>query len=590
MQYRYLGNPCRNFCFLGAIKINDPKDGREKVVLSSFVSGETGGLVFIDTESREGEWIELPGDEGAWALFLYNNEKLLVGTCGTRGYLHCLDLKSRTWAEPLRDENETYIWNLVQGSDGMVYGGTYPGCVLLRYNPQKHILENLGKVSEHEGNMYSRMVYGDVPGKIFINCGMKKSHVAAWDIETCTVKEFGKEGAIIKEANADFVCTETRGELDFYHPYTLEPLCKDTYASKLEKLLKDRNITDDRIPSDKGIGRMLKLKEGKLFGIRGQEYFILNKNDRHLKLERIPVEAPATGILTITSDPYNRIWGSSNFGQTIFCYNTDDGKYWNSSTVTNNGGEVYGMRWAEGKLFMSCYAGGDHVVYDPEKPWDQINNINPKTLKSVAPELIRPHAKSIIGPDGAFWTGWTARYGVYGGGLSRVDTGTLEVDSWYDPVPGQNIESLAAGDKYLYFTTNGWGNGLPEKVEPFYLCVWDTNGRIVWKMKFSEGEKPGKIGIIGSYGLISINDEIRVFDCRSMEFINTIKVGGHCSCIIEYNEDIAAVFCGKDMYFINPANSKMEHAIELPGYVGTATIGPKGEIYFACKTKLYKVV
>jgi hypothetical protein len=61
----------------------------------------------------------------------WQNEKLLIGTCGTYEYLHCLDLATREWAEPLRDEKESYIWNLCVGSDGLVYGGTYPGCVLL---------------------------------------------------------------------------------------------------------------------------------------------------------------------------------------------------------------------------------------------------------------------------------------------------------------------------------------------------------------------------------------------------------------------------------------------------------------------------
>lgn len=62
----------------------------------------------------------LPGDSGAWALLNLNNEKLLVGTCPDFGYLLCLELKTRTWAAPLKDPNETYIWKLAMGSDGNV--------------------------------------------------------------------------------------------------------------------------------------------------------------------------------------------------------------------------------------------------------------------------------------------------------------------------------------------------------------------------------------------------------------------------------------------------------------------------------------
>jgi hypothetical protein len=81
--YEYLEQPCRNFCFFKGILIQDPKDNKEKVVLSSFVAGGVGEVLIIDPESGEGETIKIPGDNGAWALFNYKNERLLVGTCGT---------------------------------------------------------------------------------------------------------------------------------------------------------------------------------------------------------------------------------------------------------------------------------------------------------------------------------------------------------------------------------------------------------------------------------------------------------------------------------------------------------------------------
>lgn len=587
MEYQYLSNPCRNFCLLNAIAINDPKDGREKVVLSSFVSGGVGGLVFIDVETGNGEWIDLPGDEGAWALLpIEEDKKLLVGTCGTRGYLHCLDMESRTWAEPLRDENETYIWNLVQGSDGMVYGGTYPGCVLLQYNPKTHVLKNMGKLSKYEGNMYSRAVW-QVPGYILINCGIQKLHISIWDIETNSVKAFGKEGAQVKDITSDYICTETDGELDFYDVKTLELLNMELIESKIKKWQEVSNINDKRIPSDKGIGKILKLENNRLFGVRGQEYFILDKKSEVLNLVKIPVSAPATGILTITSDDYGNIWGTSNFGQTIFCYNTENGKYTNTPAVCNNGGEVYGIRCINSKVYMSCYAGGDHVVYDPSMTWDQINNANPKTLCSVYPDLIRPGAKSVIGPDGAFWTGWTAGYGVYGGGISRLDPETNKVTVWKDIIPGQSIRSIASGDKYIYFTTSGWGNGLPEKIEPLFLGVLDTEGNLVWKKEFLKGERLGLIEIVGNFGLVNVDNEIRIFNCYTMEFINSIKMGNSCSCMVKKSSEQAFIFCGKELYLLNAEKGKLEYMLDLPGIVGTAAIDNKDNLYFAQNSSLY---
>ena len=268
---------------------------------------------------------------------------------------------------------------------------------------------------------------------------MEKPHITIWSIDTGNVKPFGKKGAQIIEIDSNYICTKTNGKLDFYDIKTFEHIENNLDIQKDEINQNRNNKTYQKILFDKGIGKILKLKDDRIFGIRGQEYFIVDTgsddsftygNGAALSLRKIPVDAPATGILTITSDNDECIWGSSNFGQTIFCYNTKSGEYFNTPAVCNNGGEVYGIRCINNKIFMTCYAGGDHVVYDPKKPWDQINNVNPKTLRSVAPELIRPGAKSIIGPDGALWTGWTAKYGVYGGGISRVDPDTYNVTEW----------------------------------------------------------------------------------------------------------------------------------------------------------------
>ena len=98
MKVQKLAKPSRNFCIFNGLVIDeDPKDGKEKYVVSSYVAGGIGRIVFIDTHSKEGEGISIPDDEGAWALhYLPEQGKLLVGTCSNFGYVHTLDLKTRT--------------------------------------------------------------------------------------------------------------------------------------------------------------------------------------------------------------------------------------------------------------------------------------------------------------------------------------------------------------------------------------------------------------------------------------------------------------------------------------------------------------
>lgn len=581
MEYKYLDQPSRNFCFLGSGLITDPADGREKIVLTSFASGATGRIVIIDPAGGEGESLEMPGDEGAWGLLCYNNEKLLIGTCSQYGYLHSLDLRTRKWLKPLRSGNETYIWNLTQGSDGMVYGGTWPGGRLLRYDARRHVLDDMGALSEYEGNMYLRWVFGEVPGRIFAGCGYDKPHVVCWDMETMKSTRFGKERAAIHKADKEYVCTVTDGIYDFYDPYTLQEIDGGRFIDKIKSPYEDHLLP-------KGSRIIGSLMDKRIVGVRGQEYFIIENGQKDPKFLKIPVEAPPTSMLTITADADGNIWGSSNFGQTIFCYDPKDGKYTNTPAVCDNGGEVYGIQCINGKVFMAAYAGGDHIVYDPTKPWDQINNINPVTLKSVAPKLIRPHARSVIGPDGAFWTGWTANYGTYGGGISRVDPVSCEVDLWYDPVPFQQIECLCSGPEYLYFTTAGEGNGLKTKVEPFYLCAFDPKGIITAKREFEEGKKPGPVSVVGEYGLVSVDDELLIFELEKLNIIKTIKLSSSCSCIIPYDSETAAVFSGHQLLLIKPVSGGIYDVCAIPGQVRSAVV-VNGEIYFEQRLSLYKV-
>ncbi|MEZ4837167.1 MAG: hypothetical protein R2873_35080 [Caldilineaceae bacterium] len=118
MQPELIGQPCRNFNILGSTFLDDPPDGREKVVLSNFsAAGATGNLIFVDPETGDGEAIPLPVDEGALAARPRRRHRRWWVRVRAAGYLHRLDLRSRSWAEPLRDDGETYIWNLCRGDD-----------------------------------------------------------------------------------------------------------------------------------------------------------------------------------------------------------------------------------------------------------------------------------------------------------------------------------------------------------------------------------------------------------------------------------------------------------------------------------------
>jgi streptogramin lyase len=579
MHCELLGQPCRNFQILGIAAFTDPRDGREKAVLSNFAAGAVGNIVIVDPLTGEGEDLALPGDNGAWAVLNWRDEKLLIGTCGQYGYLHCLDLESRRWAEPLRDEKEQYIWNLCLGEDGLVYGGTYPGCVLLRYDPARHALENLGRVSEVEGNLYSRMVYGGIPGHILIACGYAQTHLALWEIRTGKARRFGRPGAGVREVGADFLCTQVGEELDFYDLGTLEPLGED---------LRHRLRSGGPPARYQGMGFSVQLEDGRYLCTRGQEYYLEDGVEQRPPLRPIPAPRPATRIHTLTSDAQGKLWGSAGFGQTIFSFDPRTGETWNSQVVCDSGGEVYGMAFADGQLFMSCYSGGDHVVYDPAQPWNQVDHLNPRTLRAAGPALIRPSGRSLIGPDGHFWTGWMAAYGRYGGGLSRVRVDSLEVEIWTDPLGPQALMGLAADPQYLYLITGGGANGLPPQEGPFCFAVWDPEKGLVWQRAFPRGAVLHSVAAAGARVLVGVDSRLEIFDPQALSFEGQVELPGSCQLLVSDAAGKVLAFCGKEVGRVVPQDHSFALLGKAPGVVSAAVATPRG-VYCAIGTELHRL-
>ncbi|RIE05075.1 NHL repeat-containing protein [Cohnella faecalis] len=304
-------------------------------------------------------------------------------------------------------------------------------------------------------------------------------------------------------------------------------------------------------------------------------------------MKRIPVPAPATAIFTLQSDGQGRIWGASGFGQTIFRLDPASGKSWSSSSVCNAGGEVYGMQFAGGRLFLTAYVGGDHIVFDPDAPWDQLNNVNPRTLRSVAPELIRPEGRSAIGPDGGIWTGWSAKYGTYGGGLSRIDPATLAVEGWLDPVPGQQVAGVAADAKYVYFTTNGGASGLAHREVQCRFGVWAPGRGLIHEETFEPEQEAGNaIVAIGGNVLIGVGDDIWIFDPDRLAFVHSVPIGHASSWLVAIDDRIAGAYGGGQYWEIDAASGSGVFVSEVPGYV-RASVMHDGKLYFAVDSTLY---
>lgn len=575
-----VGEPCRNFCIFAQMILQDPRDGREKLVLSNFSSMSVGSLILIDTQNGAGEAIPLPGDSGAWALCQPDEDTLLVGTCEEHGYLHRLDLRTRTWAKTLSISGETYIWNLVLGSDGKVYGGTYPGCLLICYDPKLHQLETKGRMSPHPGNLYTRHVYAGIPGYLIVSGGMEQPFLQAWSLREERFRPFGRQGAAVLHVTEHWICTELEEIREYIDPATWEVMAEPDGA---ESLLSSAYSLNERIKIP-----VVQGAKGYLYGVRGQEYITVAP-DGSAVLRRIPTAPPPTGIHTLILDGEGKIWGSCALGQTIFWYDPDTEERWNSPSVCDGGGEVYGMVFIDQRLYMASYSGGDHIEYRPDQAWNQVDNINPRTLHAIGPQWIRPLGRSALGPGGELWTGWSARYGVYGGAISRLNSQTGEVEIWENPVQGQQVSGIAADGNYIYFTTNGGGNGMVEKAEPHHFVVADKDQVIHFQKPMPEGVGLSAITVLEGLVLIAAGTRILGFDPARMRFIHEVGIPEPCSLLLPLDSGKAAAFCGTALWLINAEGNQAEHVYTLPGPVRAAVLRGKDQLYFGVGTELYVV-
>lgn len=547
-----LGQPCRNFNFQTMLSIVDPSDGREKLVLSNFVGGGRGTLILIDVETREAEEIFLPGDAGAWAVDFVCGKYLIVGTDLNEGLLCRLDLTTRKWAKPLHNEETTYHWNVAQGSDGLSYFTTYPTAEVLQYDPENHLLRSIGRPSNHPGNFYSKEVSGAYPGWIIVTGGFAESYVSAWNIASETWVPVATDNSharfTLREAEGDILHVEREGEREYYSLPDFKRISADEVVGDSKAM--ESQPTRSSTPGMYGFST--RLRDGRLAGVAGQEYFIENeKGEREYR--RIPFDPPATHIhKSMVRDANGDVWGVCSFGQTIFRYSVSDGTHWNSLAVCDYMGEVYGMVALNGLLFMACYAGGDHVIFDPQKPWDQRNNVNPRTLEKVSDHLCRAVGGCTLGPDGAVWSGWRAKYGTRGGAISRIDPLTFTLQVWEDPIPEQTVMGVAADKTNLYFTTNPSGEGLPMRHDlPGWFVVWCPKRGLQAKYEMGLGEETAGLAVQSGFVFIIQGDRLAVYDPSKKEFRDEIALGAGCGCLVALDAGIMAAVCGTRLVWVD---------------------------------------
>ena len=553
-----LGQPCRGFNVLASRVVKAP-DGKEYFVLSN--TNETSGveLIFIDFANNTGRKFTAPAGQGAWALNQVPGDRLIVGTYYD-GKMMVFDLKAMKFTKVIPFPGEEYFWNACLGSDGRLYGGTYPHAKLGALDLDTLTMEDCGAPAPP--NLYCRNVSATPDGRILCNFVTEKQTTKLFDPKT---KKWSDVPASIRNVQRAVVWNgymlsvgnwdsskSAEGAVAFKGenfepvdppPFPTPPDDKNTWAvdpnlTSADTLYLRRGNAWFRL--GKGESALTKVFEqtlrggaitavasdGTLLGIRGQDYVVVRPSEKEAKLLPIPVEPGPRGMHFIKVDDAGRLWGGPPFGQTLFWVDLATKKFTNTGIVCDSGGEVYDVAFGDGVVYAVAYVGGDVIVYDPNQPWDQIGGKNPRTLAHLTNQgYIRPTGGVRLASDGRLYSGWMAKYGSYGGAIAITDRKTGKTDLIENPLARQAITALDvdAGAKLAYAGTGLHGNGLPNKAneKPQFGVIDLATRKVAFQQPIDGGEVSG-IAFDAKTGLVAVVAErkLRLFDPAAKSFVD----------------------------------------------------------------------
>ena len=611
-----IGQPCRAKNILAGCVVTDRATGKEQFVVTN--SSEEAGLelFFIDPEANTGRVFHAPAGQGSWCVLEVPGDRLVITTYYDGKFL-VFDLKTMQFTKDISFPGEQYIWNAAMGGDGRVYGGTYPGGKLGALDLNTYAVEDCGAAAPP--NMYLRSVYSTGEGSLLCNYIQEDAKTLVYDPAT---KKYTPAPEALKSNFGLFwhgyllvggaAYKGKALEPVMPYPFPAPPADKgawsvNNYACSADILCYQQGNAyytykfGDKAPvfvveADLRSGRLLGVtSQGYLLGVRGQDYFVLKPGDKSVALRPLPVESSPRPILFLKADEKGRLWGGPLFGQTLFSLDPKTGKTVNTGCVCDGGGEVYGLTFHKDNVFAASYAGGDITMYNPEQPWDQWNNKNPKAVAKVSDKgYIRPVAGIMTGSDGKLYSGWMAKYGTYGGAIAITDSETGATELIENSFGEMGITGLVVDEQFAYVGTTLSANGLPSKknAEP-HFGILDLKTRDHVMDQAFPGvdtirvlDKHARLGLV----IVCLDQKLVLLDVKTRKMIElpaeTPPLTGNG--VLDKNAFLYT--SKKDLVILDLKALKTEILMTAEKELQNVVLDRNGAIYVSSGSSIYRVV
>ena len=146
-------------------------------------------MIAIDPANGNSEVFHnpVPGEYGARNIAIGPDGDVYLGSLPHAHFLR-VDRRAHRMIDLGRPSPlEEYIWDVAFGADHRLYGVTYPGCRLVRYDPATGKSEDLGKMDSTEKD--GRWIVGGRDDFMYIGLGTAKANIAVFNIKTGELRE-----------------------------------------------------------------------------------------------------------------------------------------------------------------------------------------------------------------------------------------------------------------------------------------------------------------------------------------------------------------------------------------------------------------
>jgi len=488
---------------------------------------------------------------------------------------------------------------------GQLYiGSSYAGH-LLRFDPQKDALEDLGPIHP-EAAIFPCRLDEDADGRIWIG-SYGTADLTCYDPDADSFTRHGRMDEVdmynypLVTSAGKVACLirVTRSRVVLFDPETGEKVPIGPIAVQGEDRLDLWRGADEQLYIESSLGNF-RIEDSTAVPIDelpgrapapplpdGSSFAFADAQDQRFRTLRIrnpqgeerlfdlAYRASGSSLFYIHLGLDECVYGSSVMPLHLFRYNPKDGELIDLGQCSAATGEAYSMANLDGRIYISSYPQAVLSVYDPSQGYrfGDDPGANPRDLGRIDDLSYRPRT-TLAGPLGRIWTASLPDYGRWGGPLA-----------WYDPQSGgKKAYYEIAGDGSCYTlswlpdreliavgTTIQGGSGTQPKMSQATLFLWDYNREEkVWEgspdrpVTTVNGLLTGPDGrLFGSF-LSGDEPALFVFDPEKREFVQFLQLpaGDPLDLGLQNGPDGAIYgFTSSCIYRLNPASLAVEELI-----------------------------